>query len=520
MKSLILLAVLCWASTVSSSYQRTWCRTINVDKATYSPRRRYFWKGYSVTYTCNNGYQMQGKAKLTCLQGIGWDAAAPTCVLPSSSPAGCDRPEAPANGNIKPYNQQHFYEGDKIWFTCDAGYEIPDGEKKDVTCLSSGWSHGTPDCIKVPTGCGKPAEPENGGLKPDKTSYDVDDKVWYFCDAGYTLNKNDKKDIVCKSNGQWSHGPPRCEADEVSCGRPARVSYASYKPYASSYKPSSTVTYKCRYGYNLVGSAESTCQDDGSWTPAPSCSIITCSKPDIPEGGDIRPNKETYRRNERVYFRCNKGYTRTGASYARCLLGKWSATAFCTAIQCDALEAPENGSIDLEQDAYDVHDVITFSCDDGFVLVGSSTSTCRENTKWSNKVPTCQSNTCNPLTAPINGELSPDQDEYQVEETIVFTCDEGYELMGAEEVVCQDNGDWSDVEPTCEAVTCDGLTAPDNGQQSTNNQKYRIGEQVDFSCDDGFFLDGSEQLECLAEGVWSDVEPTCQRKYLLPQILT
>ena len=58
------------------------------------------------------------------------------------------------------------------------------------------------------------------------------------------------------------------------------------------------------------------------------------------------------------------------------------------AIQCDALSDPDNGAVSVTGTG--VGDTATYTCDDGYELVGSSTRTCQPNGEWSGSPPTCE----------------------------------------------------------------------------------------------------------------------------------
>ena len=45
----------------------------------------------------------------------------------------------------------------------------------------------------------------------------------------------------------------------------------------------------------------------------------------------------------------------------------------------------------------------------------------------------------------------------------------------------------------------------------TTNSNVSIGESVTFSCDVGYFLVGKESLTCVGGCVWSDHWPYCKR---------
>ena len=58
------------------------------------------------------------------------------------------------------------------------------------------------------------------------------------------------------------------------------------------------------------------------------------------------------------------------------------------------------------------------------------------------------------------------------------------------------------------AVHCKNLTTPSNGYVSSN--KIVSGTTVTFNCADGYRLMGESELECFANGSWSNSEPSCE----------
>ena len=49
----------------------------------------------------------------------------------------------------------------------------------------------------------------------------------------------------------------------------------------------------------------------------------------------------------------------------------------------------ENGQITPSQSLYIINDVIHFSCDSGYNLTGSNTSTCQSSLQWEPHIPSC-----------------------------------------------------------------------------------------------------------------------------------
>ena len=57
------------------------------------------------------------------------------------------------------------------------------------------------------------------------------------------------------------------------------------------------------------------------------------------------------------------------------------------AIQCDRLSDIRNGRVDLTGTS--VGSTATYSCNQGFALIGGATRTCQSNGEWSGEEPFC-----------------------------------------------------------------------------------------------------------------------------------
>ena len=57
-------------------------------------------------------------------------------------------------------------------------------------------------------------------------------------------------------------------------------------------------------------------------------------------------------------------------------------------------------------------------------------------------------------------------------------------------------------------VECENLTSLENGRVEVLSNEVN-GSAV-FTCDEGFFLNGSSSVECQENGEWSEQLPTCQ----------
>ena len=58
------------------------------------------------------------------------------------------------------------------------------------------------------------------------------------------------------------------------------------------------------------------------------------------------------------------------------------------------------------------------------------------------------------------------------------------------------------------AVQCGNLSSPINGQVSTDGNTF--GLQANYSCSEGYVLNGNSTRMCQSDGQWSGSEATCE----------
>ncbi|XP_071941000.1 uncharacterized protein [Antedon mediterranea] len=132
---------------------------------------------------------------------------------------------------------------------------------------------------------------------------------------------------------------------------------------------------------------------------------------------------------------------------------------------------------------YKPDETITYMCQQGYTLVGHNTSICN-NTKWSNESPQCHK-VCNSLIAPSNGQVVP-SGSVDHGETVSFMCNNGYNLVGRETLMCED-GKYNEVIPTCVEINdCESEPCLNGG-----------------TC-----LDGVSQYTCTCTEQWEDANCT------------
>ncbi|GAB6022530.1 peptidase domain containing associated with muscle reproteinration 1 [Chamberlinius hualienensis] len=154
-------------------------------------------------------------------------------------------------------------------------------------------------------------------------------------------------------------------------------------------------------------------------------------------------------------------------------------------------------------------------------------------------LPTNRYTTCNDPGTPSNGMRVVNHGRMAnmtVGTSITFSCYQGYNLVGSRKIDCTYYGTWTASIPRCvlattipSAVRCPLPSAILNGRyfivhrgldynSNTNYASSKVAEQiaskpgdyVRFYCDDGFEMIGSGNSECLSNGQWNSSAPVCQ----------
>ncbi|KAI8517917.1 hypothetical protein Bbelb_039340 [Branchiostoma belcheri] len=169
-------------------------------------------------------------------------------------------------------------------------------------------------------------------------------------------------------------------------------------------------------------------------------------------------------------------------------------------LMCPLLSPPLNGFM---SGSNSYGDVVNFTCEPGYNLVGTSSLTCLSDGTWNGNLPTCTAAQCPLLSPPLNGFMTGSNSYGDV---VNFTCEPGYNLVGTSSLTCLSDGTWNGNLPSCTAVQCPPLSNPLNGFVSGSNS---YGDVVHFTCEKGYRLVGESSLTCLSDGTWNGQPATC-----------
>ncbi|XP_034567359.1 E-selectin-like [Notolabrus celidotus] len=358
-------------------------------------------------------------------------------------------------------------------------------------------------------------------------NFSFDTSCQYSCEEGYQLSMPGP--LTCTASGKWSAQPPTCEL--VQCptlSPPSRGSMQCSGPLGQS-SFSSTCVFTCDEGYTLTGSSSNAlqCEASGSWNDSqPLCSAVQC--PDLKEleNGVISCGNNTdmrFSNGNTCRFSCAQGYHLVGPSRVTCTsAAEWSERMpRCEAITCKNPVGEAQLITECNQPTTDLRpdSTCSFSCEAGFELQGSKTIQCSEDGEWSTAIPTCKAISCSAPEVPTNTQMncSPSLSSTISDLTLhphgmvcTFSCDEGHEMQGASSMKCAQTGQWTSTPPTCTAMRCPLLEAPENGQVNCSNDEQVYNSQCVFTCDEGYSVDGHDLLICDPSGSWTGEAPTCQ----------
>ncbi|XP_063794210.1 complement factor B-like [Pseudophryne corroboree] len=154
-----------------------------------------------------------------------------------------------------------------------------------------------------------------------------------------------------------------------------------------------------------------------------------------------------------VKYSCPKGmYPHPGYSRECLLDGRWkkeNIKAVCKAIQCPTPAMFEGGELFPRRRKYFVGDVLNLECWDGFKMFGPGNHTCLENGKWSGKLTICdhQEGECRNPGIPFGAVKI--GISYNIENSVTYECQYGMKITGSSKRQCMENKRWSGAEPSC-----------------------------------------------------------------------
>ncbi|XP_035256647.1 CUB and sushi domain-containing protein 1a isoform X1 [Anguilla anguilla] len=449
-----------------------------------------------VNFTCNTGYLLHGVARAQCRANGQWSNSLPVCrVVNCSDPGFVENAIRHSQQN---YPESFSYQA-SVMYHCKRGFYLLGSSV--LTCQSNGfWDRSLPKCLSI--SCGDPGTPPNAAMSGRKfTNAAV---VHYSCSQGRVLVGNATR--VCLQEGHWSGSPPYCSGGSPGfCGDPGVPPHGSR--LGEEFKLKSLLRFTCETGYTLIGSAERTCLFNGSWSGTqPMCEAVSCGNPGTPAYGKIVFSDGILFSNS-VTYACWDGYKTSGLTTRHCTTnGTWTGSApDCTVISCGDPGPVANGIYIGSE--FTFNKTIKYHCNPGYIMepVGSSTLLCTKDGTWNQTKPSCRVIVCSQPPAISNGKV--EGSDFQWGSSVSYSCLEGYRLSLPGIVTCEGNGTWRGDVPQCLPTLCGDPGTPAEGHMEGKLFTYR--SEVTFQCKPSFLLVGSSRRVCQADGTWSGIQPSC-----------
>ncbi|NXV04600.1 CR2 protein, partial [Cettia cetti] len=96
---------------------------------------------------------------------------------------------------------------------------------------------------------------------------------------------------------------------------------------------------------------------------------------------------------------------------------------------------------------------VRYSCSPGYYLVGKAAVSCRASGAWSQPRPRCEELTCpRPPGIPNALHSGRSAGSFPRGGTVSYSCRDGFQLLGNASITCTDAGLWSRPLPRCEGV--------------------------------------------------------------------
>ncbi|XP_012942656.1 uncharacterized protein LOC101855048 [Aplysia californica] len=261
----------------------------------------------------------------------------------------------------------------------------------------------------------------------EKPFFPTNDELFLLYNSSITRPRN-------KVNIQFATECPDLSSPNIQrndeAGRKAGESYS--------------VNITCELGYSFVqeeyartGLVQATCNKDGMWdwgsesyTRMPTCQIVYCGLPPTINNGVLNVTSGAVTNGSTVSYECFRGFRQTGPEVVTCSPdGTWTERPTCEADTCSDIPPVENGSYNFSVGDADnsFGTILEFSCDDGYEILGAQRIVCNNRT-WSHDPPTCIPQSCQ-LEMIYKGELTWAEQGSRLPlfgEIVTLTCEAGF----------------------------------------------------------------------------------------------
>ncbi|XP_033097093.1 sushi, von Willebrand factor type A, EGF and pentraxin domain-containing protein 1-like [Anneissia japonica] len=351
--------------------------------------------GAELDFYCNMGYVLVGQQRLSCMACGVWDNPPPICINILSEDH-CGNPPSLQDATVTMC--EDCVEEPIATYTCNSGFFLLGNGS--VKCNNGIWESLDAMCLKKC--CSLPNIPEPSLIEFNDLCSETE--LNFTCSEGYVLDGESQ--ISCRPHDMtWSDSPPRCvpkQCDALQLG-------VNLHTNTDERIVGTLVTFRCSEGCILIGSANTVCLPNCSWSDGvPECQAITCAAPEVSSKNlFIHPVvKSVYFYGEMVTYGCRSRFNNIVGDGSRMCLhsGKFSGKEPTCHARCNMnkVSVVQNGVIVRSSEHYYFHGGwIEVYCRSTYRLVGASYFECKDGSWSSDLDPVCLKDASNDFVFPV-----------------------------------------------------------------------------------------------------------------------
>ncbi|KAL7887924.1 hypothetical protein AOLI_G00028980 [Acnodon oligacanthus] len=213
--------------------------------------------GSSCSFSCNDGFHLQGALDITCTESAQWSQEVPYCEVVQ-----CSDLTEPLHGSMQcQHPLESFGYQSSCEFSCEDGYTLTGSSSGQLVCEATGrWNGSRPTC--EPVRCPTLEDPANGRIFCSGESFGS--SCSFSCDDGFHLQG--APDITCTESAEWSQDLPYCEA--VTCPYLRKPDHGLMNCSSEVATVGTSCSFSCLDGYSRLGDEVVTCNFTGDWSGA------------------------------------------------------------------------------------------------------------------------------------------------------------------------------------------------------------------------------------------------------------